>query len=94
MPIHEKGDKQTLKNYRPVSLLRIYNKIFERLAYNEMIGFFLDKCLILANQSSFKPGESCISQLLSIAHNIYKPFDDGYEIRGIFLDILKAFDKV
>ena len=94
VPIHKKGDKQTLKNYRPVSLLPICSKIFERLIYNEMFGFFLDKGLISANQSGFKPGDSCINQLLSITHNIYKSFDDGYEVRGVFLDISKAFDKV
>ena len=94
VPIHKKGDKQTLKDYRPVSLLPICSKIFERLIYNEMFGFFLDKGLISANQSGFKPGDSCINQLLSITHNIYKSFDDGYEVRGVFLDISKAFDKV
>ena len=93
VPIHKKGDKQTLKNYRPVSLLPICGKSFERLIYNEMFGFFLDKGLISANQSGFKPGDSCINQLLPITHNIYKSFDDGYEVRGVFLDILKAFDK-
>ena len=45
VPIHKKGDKQTLKNYRPVSLLPICSKIFERLLYNEMFGFFLNKDL-------------------------------------------------
>ena len=59
-----------------------------------MFGFFLDKDLISANQSGFKPGDSCINQLLSITHNIYKSFDDGYEVRGVFLDFSKAFDKV
>ena len=58
-----------------------------------MFGFFLDKGLISANQSGFKPGDSCINQLLSITHNIYKSFDDGYEVRGAFLDISKAFDQ-
>ena len=57
VPIHKKGDKQTLKDYRPVSLLPICSKIFERLLYNEMFGFFLDKDLISANQSGFKPGD-------------------------------------
>ena len=59
-----------------------------------MFGFFLDKGLISANQSGFKPGDSCINQLLSITHNIYKSFDYSYEIRGVFLDILKAFDNI
>ena len=90
----KKGDKQTLKSYRPVSLLQICSKIFERLLYNEMFGFFLDKGLISANQSDFKPGDSSINELLSITHNIYKSFDDGYEVRGVLLDISKAFDKV
>ena len=59
-----------------------------------MFGFFLDKGLISANQSGFKPVDSCINKLLSITHNIYKSFDDGCEGRGVFLDISKAFDKV
>ena len=84
VPIHKKGDKQTLKNYRPVSLFPISSKIFERLIYNEMFGFFLDKGLIAANQSGFRPEDSCINQILSITNNIYKSFDDGYEYRGGF----------
>ena len=59
-----------------------------------MFGFFLDEGLISANQLGFEPGDSYINQLLSITHNIYKSFDDGYEVRVIFLDISKAFDKV
>ena len=63
-----------------------------RIHYTQL--FFLDKGLISDNQSSFKPGYSCINQLLSITHNIYKSFDDVYEVRDVFLDISKAFDKV
>ena len=40
------------------------------------------------------PGDSCINQLLSITHDIYQSFDNGFEVRGVFLDISKAFDKV
>ena len=39
-PIHKKGDKQTIKNYRPVSLLPICGKLFERLLYDTMFNFF------------------------------------------------------
>ena len=39
-PIHKKGDKQNIKNYRPVSLLPICGKIFERLIFNEMFIYF------------------------------------------------------
>ena len=50
--------------------------------------------LISPNQSGFKPGDSCINQLLAITHEIYKSFDHGFEVRGVFIDISKAFEKV
>ena len=59
-----------------------------------MFKFFIENELISPNQSGFKPGDSCVNQLLAITHEIYKSFDDGFEVRGVFLDILKAFAKV
>ena len=94
VPIFKKGDKQIYKNYRPVSILPIFEKILERLIFEEMFPFFTESKLIDANQSAFKPGESCINQLIAITHKIYQSFDAGYEVRGVFLDIFKAFDKV
>ena len=57
-------------------------------------NFFTKNDLISHNQSGFKPGDSCINQLLSVTHEIYKSFDDVLDVRRIFLDISKAFDKV
>ena len=62
--------------------------------FNEMFKFFIENELISSNQSGFKPGDSCINQLLSITHEIYKSFDKGNEVKGVFLAISKAFDKV
>ena len=59
-----------------------------------MFSFCIENDLISQNQSGFKPGDSCINKLLSIMHEIYKSFDDGWEVRGVYLDISKAFDKV
>ena len=59
-----------------------------------MFGFFLENDLISQHNSSFKPGDSCINQLLSITHDIYQSFDEGFDVRSVFLDISKAFDKV
>ena len=59
-----------------------------------MFEFFTKNHLISHSQSGFKPGDSCINQLLSITHEIYKSFDDGLDVRGVFIDISKAFDKV
>ena len=94
VPIHKKGDKQCLKIYRPVSLLPICVKILERLIFDKMVRLLIESNLISSNQSVFKPGDSLINQLLSINHEIYKSFDDGFEVRGIFLDISKAFDSL
>ena len=59
-----------------------------------MFSFFLANNLLAPNQSGFKPGDSCINHLLSITHEIYSSFDDGFEVRSVFLDISKTFDKV
>ena len=93
VPAHKKGETK-LEKLPPISLLPVSGKIFERILYNKMYEFFTENNLISPNQSDFEPGDSCINQLLSITHEIYKPFDDGLEVRGIFLDISKAFDKV
>ena len=77
-----------------ISLLLISGKIFDRLIFNKMFEFFIVNNLTSPSQSSFKPGSSCVNQLLPITHNIFKPFDDGLETRIVFLDISKVFDKV
>ena len=59
-----------------------------------MFRFVIENNLISSNQSGFKPRDSCINQPLSINHEIYKSFDNGFEVRGVFLDISKAFHKV
>ena len=92
MPIHKKDDKQILENCRPISLPCA--KIFERIIYNRIFEYLIENNLITENQSGFKPGDSCINQLLSITHNIYKSFDDGFDVKGVFLDISKALNKV
>ena len=57
------------------------------------LGFSLETSLLHLT-SGFKAGDSCINQLLSNTHKIYKPFDDTIEVRSVFLDISKAFHKV
>ena len=94
VPIHKKGDKQTVVNYCAVSLLPICGRIFKQLLYNEMLNFLVENHLISPKQSGDWPGDSYINQLLSINHEIFSAFDIGLEVRGLFLDISKAFDKV
>ena len=70
VPAFKKGDKQILKNYRPISLLPVCDKIFEKLILNGMFKFFIENDLILPTQSGFKSEASCINQLLTITHDI------------------------
>ena len=87
--VFKKGGKQFLKNYRPISLVTIIGKFFERLLYNQMFEIFVRNDLISQNHSGFKPGDSFVNQLLAITHEIYKSFDACLDIRAV-----KAFDKV
>ena len=96
IPIHKKNEKNLLKNYRPISLLPVCSKIFERLIFNSMYNYICNNNLFSPNQSGFRAGDSCTNQLLSITHLINSSFDDysSIEVRGVFLDMSKAFDKV
>ena len=53
-----------------MSLLPICGKILERLMFNEMFEFFIENKLISSSQSGFKPGNSCINQLLPITLSV------------------------
>ena len=95
--VHKKEDKMLAKNYRPISLLLIFGKMFERLIYNSLSNYFQSNRLFTPSQSDFLPGDSCIANLLSsIIHEIQTAFDKNptVDVRGVFLDISKAFDKV
>ena len=84
------------ENYRRISLLPIFGKIFEKIIFNRIYNFLLEEDLLNPNQSGFRPSDSCINQLLAITHEIFEAFDCNLpvEVRSIFLDISKAFDKV
>ena len=96
VPIHKKGDKQLLQNYCPVSLIPVCSKIFERIVFNQMLEFLEENNLLCPHQSGFHSSDSCQSQLLSIAHDIYASFNQSptLEVKANFLDTSRAFDKV
>ena len=73
-----------------------FGKIFEKIIFNKIYNFLLEENLLNSNQSGFRPSDSCINQLLAITHEIFEAFDcnPSVEIRSVFLDISKAFDKV
>ena len=96
IPAHKKNDKQLVNNYRPISLLPIFGKIFEKIIFNRIYDFLLKEELLNPIQSGFRLSDSCINQLLAITHEIFEAFDCNppLEVRSVFLDMSKAFDKV
>ena len=96
IPAHKKSDKQLLNNYRPISLLLIFGKTFEKIIFNRTFDYLLKVELINSNQSGFRPSNSCINQLLAITHEILEEYDCNptLEIRSVFLDMSKFGMKV
>ena len=93
-PVHKKNGRQDKTNYRPISLLPICGKIFEKIVFDSIYSFLLENNLLSENQSGFRPGDSTINQLLAITTEIYNSFETLNETRAVFLDMSKAFDKV
>ena len=81
-----------VKNYRPVSLLPIFGKKFEKVVYNSLFNYFQSNRLFTSCQSGSLPGDSYIA---STIHEIQTALDENptVDVRGV-LDISKAFDKV
>ena len=77
-------------------MLPICRKVFERIICNELFKYSKENNLLSSHQSSIVPGVSCVEQLITITHEIYKVFDSSpsLEVQGVFLDISKVFDKL
>ena len=95
-PIHKKKEKQDIKNYRSISLLPVCAKLFEKIVFKNIYNHLISNNLLTKNQSGFRPGDSTTNQLLFLVHSIHNVFEhnDSREVRSVFLDISKAFDKV
>ena len=96
IPVHKKNEKYTVNDYRPVLLLPIASKIFEKAIYQNLLNYIEHENLLNINQSGCRSNEGCINQLISITHEIYCAFNCNplLEVKSVFLDLSKAFDKV
>ena len=92
IPIHKKGNKNHVENYRPISLLSIVSKTLERCVLNHISHHIQSN--IHSAQFGFVSGRSCATQLLSILNIIGKNLDKGLQTDVVFMDIAKAFDTV
>jgi hypothetical protein len=94
LPLFKKGDKKLIGNYRPVSLTSCISKIAERVIFKYLYNYLNYNNIISKFQSGFKPGDSTEYQLLDFHHILCEALDKGKDVRVVFFDIAKAFDKV
>ena len=93
-PIHKKEDRSNVCNYRPISLLNSEKKVLERLIFKNLYNHLLDNNFLSSFQFCFIPGDSTETQLTFPYHTFCEALDAGKEVRAVFCNISKAFDRV
>ena len=94
LPLYKSADAFVFNNYRPVSLLCVISKVFEKIMYNRLIDF-LDNFAILNNsQFGFRKLHSTYMALMTLMNRLTTSLEKNEYVIGIFLDFSKAFDTV
>ena len=91
--IYKRGNKEERGNYRPISVLSVVSKVFEKLVYVQ-INNYLKENNITKHQSGFKEWYSTAFSLLNITNSWLINMDSGLVNGVLFLDLKKAFDTV
>ena len=98
IPIHKVGSTQDVNNYRPVSLLSIFDKIIEKLIeklmHKRLYNFLMEHNILYQNQFGFRKNNSTVYALAQITEMIKVSIDNRKFGCGIFVDLRKAFDSV
>ena len=93
-PLHKKESKLDHINYRPISLLSVIGKIYEKAIYTRMYTFLENNKLIYKKQFGFRRAYSVNHALISITERIRNLLDNQNYVYGTFIDSEKAFDTV
>lgn len=94
IPIHKSGNKQSLTNYRPISLTCTACKLLEHIISKHISSFLQDHSVLTDKQYGFRRGFSTTSQLVEFSHDLSLAINKQSQVDVIFLDFCKAFDKV
>ena len=94
VPVHKGGSKTDIKNYRPISLLATFSKVFEKLMHNRVINFLDTYNILCENQYGFRPGRSCEHALLNAKDRILNSMSKKQVTLLLLIDFSKAFDLV
>ena len=93
-PIHKKEDKNDISNYRPISILPVISKIFERATLNQLLTFFENHCLLSALQHAYRKNHGTVTCLFELLNEIYELIDKKFKAALVSLDLSKAFDTI
>ena len=95
IPIHKGGSSQDINNYKPISLLSIFDKIMEKMIHKKLYNFLEEHNILYHNQHGFRKNNSTIHALMQIiTERIKTSIDSGKFGCGIFIDLRKAFDTL
>jgi len=92
IPIHKKGDRNNLDNYRGISLLNTGYKIYSKIIAKGLT--VIAEVLLLEQQNGFRKGRSCMDCIFSASQIIEKLIEFNIPIYIAFIDFKKAFDSV
>ena len=90
----QEGPKRLTSNYRPVSLSSVIIKVMESLIKDAVLRYLMDHQLIIEMQHGFIPNKSFLTNLLTFLERVTSYIDSGFPVDVIYLDFLKAFDKM
>ena len=93
-PIYKKGDRELIENYRPVSTLPVFGKIFEKVIYSRIYDFFTSKGILSESQFGFRKGHSTSHAIHSSVNIIKEAHKTNKHVIGVFIDLSKAFDTL
>ena len=94
IPLYKSGEKKNINNYRPISILSFFSKIFEKTMYHYISNFMDKHNLISKHQFGFRSKHSPQHAVISLVNNITNSLDSNNIVIGVFLDLKKAFDTV
>ena len=94
IPLHKGGSTQEVNNFRPISLLSIFDKILEKLMHKKLYEFLVYHDILFHNQFGFQKNNSAAHSMIEISEQIKTTIDNGKFGCGIFIDLKKAFDTV
>nr|CAI5859228.1 unnamed protein product [Callosobruchus analis] len=94
IPVHKKGSKDDVSNYRPVALLSVFSKILEKKIYNRFLFFFIDNSIFVMNQYGFLSKKSTRGAIRDSLNTLINALDNGNKATGVYFDLSKAFDLI